>query len=199
MSEHSRGTVVAWVVVAVVATLALARILGPQQDAPGATPRIASPPASGGGSESGRSSVYIHVAGAVRRPGLLRLAAGSRVAMAIDRAGGPSPKAELTGVNLAARVQDGQQIVVPRVGQVAMAGASAGPAPGPAGAVGPKPSLGTATVEQLEELDGIGPTLAARIVEYRQAHGGFRSVQELDEVDGIGEKRLEALRRALQP
>ena len=62
-----------------------------------------------------------------------------------------------------------------------------------------KPSLGSATVEQLEQLEGIGPTLAERIVEYRAAHGGFRSLDQLAEVDGIGEQRLQALREALQP
>ena len=72
------------------------------------------------------------------------------------------------------------------------------PAATPAG-TGVKPSLGSATVEQLEQLEGIGPTLAERIVEYRSAHGGFRSLDQLAEVDGIGEQRLQALREALQP
>jgi competence protein ComEA len=105
-------------------------------------------------------------------------------------------------VNLAAHVVDGQQIVVPKVGAVASAGAAAGAAAGATGtpgAGGAKLSLAAATIEQLDQLDGIGPTLAQRIVEYRDAHGGFRSVGEIGEVDGIGEKRLASLREALDP
>ena len=100
-------------------------------------------------------------------------------------------------MNLAAPVQDGQQIVVPGAG--AAGEASAGGAAGPAEAAGVKIHLTTATAEQLDEVDGIGPTLAERIIEYRDAHGGLRSLEELAEVEGIGEKRLAALRAALQP
>ena len=144
----------------------------------------------------GRSAgrVYVHVAGAVRRPGLYRVREGARVAAALELAGGATRRAELTTTNLAARVQDGQQVVVPVRGRspAATAPAVAGTPPGPI-------SLANATQAQLEELDGIGPTLAARIIEYRDAHGGFRSVEELAEVDGIGEVRLDALRQAVQP
>jgi competence protein ComEA len=140
--------------------------------------------------------VYVHVAGAVRRPGLYRLRDGARVAVALRLAGGPTGKAELTTTNLAARVRDGQQIVVPVRGATPVAAPGAPTATGaPAGPI----SLAGATQAQLEELDGIGPTLAARIIEYRDAQGGFRSVEELGEVDGIGEVRLEALREAVQP
>jgi competence protein ComEA len=142
----------------------------------------------------------VHVAGAVRRPGLLRLPDGARVAVAVARAGGTLRQADLAAVNLAAKLEDGQQVIVPRRG--AMPGAappgSAGAAP-PGSAGVPKLSLGAVTVEQLDELDGIGPTLAQRIVEYRTEHGGFRSLGELREVEGIGEKRFESLREALQP
>jgi competence protein ComEA len=137
--------------------------------------------------------VYVHVAGAVRRPGLYRLRAGARVAFAIQRAGGAARGAQLAGVNLASRVEDGQQIVVPRAG--ATAGAPA--APGKPG--GAKVSLGTATAGQLAALDGIGPTLAKRIVEYRRAHGGFHSIDELNQVEGIGDKRFAALKESVQP
>jgi competence protein ComEA len=117
-------------------------------------------------------------------------------------------------VNLAAEVVDGQQIVVPKVGAVvpgaagsgaaagatgAAAGGTAGAGAGAAGAGGAKPSLAVVTIEQLDQLDGIGPTLAQRIVEYRDSHGGFRSLEELGEVEGIGEKRLASLREALDP
>jgi competence protein ComEA len=137
----------------------------------------------------------------VRRPGLFRAAGGARVARAIERAGGPTRRAALAGINLAARVQDGQQIVVPAAGPsetTAPPDLSGGAGAG-VGAGGVKPSLGTATLEQLDQIDGIGPTLAERIVEHRQEKGGFASVEELGEVEGIGEKRLETLREALQP
>ena len=196
------------------ATLAVLRFAGGGDDAASPSVRIDGSTAEtragtprGGDGGAGRSSdgpgggeaVYVHVAGAVRRPGLFRLPAGSRVAAAVARAGGPRPKANLTLVNLAARVQDGQQVVVPGPG-VAAAGAAGVGADGAAGALpGVKPSLATATVEQLEELDGIGPTLADRIIEYREGHGGFRSIGELREVEGIGEKRFASLKEALEP
>jgi competence protein ComEA len=104
-------------------------------------------------------------------------------------------------VNLAMPLHDGQQIVVPRRGAAppGAAGQAAGATPG-AGAQASQPiSLSTATVAQLDTLDGIGPTLAGRIVQYRDAHGGFQSIEELRQVDGIGEKRFAALRKAVQP
>jgi competence protein ComEA len=148
-----------------------------------------------GGAANG--AVYVHVAGAVRRPGLYRVRAGTRVAGAIDRAGGGRPRANLSGVNLAARVEDGQQVVVPGPGTPAAGG---GAATGQAGAAGgAKLSLGQASLEQLDGLDGIGPTLAKRIVEYRTRHGGFHSLEQLQEVDGIGPKRFAALKKGLSP
>jgi competence protein ComEA len=142
----------------------------------------------------------VHVVGAVRKPGLMRLPSGTRVATALERAGGPTRRADLTLVNLAARLQDGQQIVVPVAGAGGGAGAATGGASSGAGtAPGAKLHLSTATAEQLDEVDGIGPTLAERIVEYRDQHGGFRSLEGLAEVEGIGEKRLATLRDALQP
>jgi competence protein ComEA len=153
-------------------------------------------PAAAKPSRSRTARVYVHVAGAVRRPGLYRVRDGARVGAAIELAGGPTPKAELAGTNLAARVQDGQQILVPARGAASLPVAA--PSAGTGAAAGPI-SLASATQAQLEELDGIGPTLASRILEYRDAHGGFRSVEELGEVDGIGEVRLEALRQAVQP
>jgi competence protein ComEA len=159
-----------------------------------------------GGPAGGRGTLWVHVAGAVRRPGVYQLPAGSRADLAVQRAGGPSGKADLTAVNLASPLRDGQQVVVPARGQRPAgaaspggAGASGGAAGAGAGAASGPISLGQATVEQLETLDGIGPTLARRIVEYRDAHGGFRSIDELREVDGIGEKRFAALRDAVTP
>ena len=180
-----------WAIAVVAAVLVGAKLLDSGPEPPpvrvgGATtqaasrePRAAAP-----------NGPYVHVAGAVRRPGVYRLPQGARVAAAVRRAGGAAPGADLDLINLAARLQDGQQVVVPIAGP-------AGVAPS-AGAEAPI-SLGSATVEQLDELDGIGPTLAERIVEHRQANGGFASLDELADVDGIGEKRLEALKAALAP
>lgn len=187
MPEGSRSTVVIWLVAAALAVVAGMRLFGGGDPAP--------PPVrlDGGFTKKAAAAdgeLYVHVAGAVRRPGLVRLRPGTRVAAALERVGGPTARADLTLVNLAAPVQDGQQIVVPVAGRV-----PAGDAPAAAGA---KIHLSTATTEQLDEVDGIGPTLAERIIEYRDAHGGFHSLQELSEVDGIGEKRLATLREALQ-
>jgi competence protein ComEA len=206
MAGESRGTVLIWVVAAALGVFALMRLTGSGGEGGSGEPvRVersglgGSARAGRGGAESGgagRGEVYVHVAGAVRRPGLVRVPAGARVAEAVFRAGGPGRKADLTGVNLAAQVEDGQQVVVPAAGAAASATGQAG---APAGSTGVKPSLGSATVEQLDEIDGIGPTLAERIVEYRTENGGFGSLDELQDVDGIGEKRLETLREALQP
>jgi len=198
VSEQPRSTIAIWVVAAAVAVFAAVRLLsGGGAAAPPVRIDGAAGPKTARSTTGG--DLYVHVAGAVQRPGLLRLPAGTRVATALERAGGPIRRADLTLVNLAARLQDGQQIVVPVRGTAAGAG-SAGAADATGGA-GPaaKIHLSTATAEQLDEVDGIGPTLAERIVEYRVAHGGFRSLEDLAQVEGIGEKRLATLRDALQP
>jgi competence protein ComEA len=200
MPAESRGTALIWVIAAVLGAIALWRLLGTggEQGAGEPVRLDRSPGTMSGAATPARAGaqVYVHVAGAVRRPGLVRVTAGSRVAAAVARAGGPRPKADLTGVNLAAQVEDGQQVVVPLAGAVP---GPAGAVPGSAAAAGIKPSLGSATVDQLDEIDGIGPTLAERIVAYRTENGGFGSLDELNQVDGIGEKRFETLREALQP
>lgn len=139
--------------------------------------------------------LLVHVAGAVRKPGVYRIAGDGRVIQAIRLAGGPTAAADLALVNLAAPLQDGQQVMVPR--RVAT-GASAGPGTGGGGA-GATVSLSSATVEQLDALDGIGPTLAARIVAWRAQHGGFSSVDGLLDVPGIGQSRLDAIRGKVTP
>ena len=164
--------------------------------------------------QSSRTRIWVHVAGAVRRPGVYRVAADARAGAAVDAAGGLARRADLRAINLAATVRDGQQIVVPARGERPVgAGAPTGPPGAAPGAAGPgagaalqpgsgsgtKVSLSSATVEQLDALDGIGPTLARRILEWRDAHGGFKSVEQLREVEGIGEKRFAALREAVEP
>jgi competence protein ComEA len=202
MVGDSRGTVVIWVVAVALGVFALMRLTGSGSEGEAGEPvRVDRTPGASTGSRGGaeRAGLYVHVAGAVRRPGLVRVPAGARVAEAVLRAGGPGRKADLTGVNLAAQVEDGQQVVVPVAGAVPAGAGSADAMAGTPGSPAVKPSLGSATVEQLDEIDGIGPTLAGRIVEYRTDNGGFSSLAELGEVDGIGEKRLETLREALQP
>ncbi|MEA2374391.1 MAG: competence protein ComEA [Thermoleophilaceae bacterium] len=146
-------------------------------------------------------TLMIQVAGEVRTPGVYSLPAGARGQQAVERAGGLTGRADQAGVNLVAPLRDGQQVIVPRRGAAGATG-TGGAASGAAGATGAAAtpvSLSSATVEQLDTLDGIGPTLAQRIVQYRQAHGGFRSIDELRQVTGIGEKRMAALRKAVAP
>lgn len=151
-----------------------------------------------GGAADPASRLFVHVVGAVHRPGLFRLKDGARVADALARAGGPTRRADLSAVNLAAPLADGQQVVVPRrLAPGAVAAAGVGVA---AGAVaGAKVSLATATVEQLDELPGIGPVTAQKIVDWRATHGPFRSVDDLDDVPGIGPARIEQLRDLVTP
>jgi competence protein ComEA len=152
--------------------------------------------------EQAREQVVLHVTGAVHRPGLVRVRAGQRVADAVRAAGGPTRRADLTGLNLAAEVEDGRQVIVPAkvAGGAAAAASGAGAASTAGAGTAPPPpvNLNTATAEELDALDGVGPGIAQRILEYRQEHGGFSSVDELGEVSGIGEKRLEALREQVR-
>ena len=167
---------------------------------------------SGDGSSSalrveraGGGRVTVHVAGAVRRPGVYRLGPGARVDDALRRAGGPRPRADMAAVNLAAKLEDGRQVLVPQRVSGAAGAAPGGPAP--AGAPGGSPASGqpggppaapvnlnSATLEQLDTLDGVGPGIAQRIIDYREQHGGFGRVDELAEVPGIGDKRMATLR-----
>ena len=136
----------------------------------------------------GAGDAVVHVTGAVRRPGVYRLPSSARLDLAVRRAGGPRRGADLQGVNLAAKVADGQQVVVPhKGGATTMTGSAAAPTSGPV-------SLNTATPEQLDALEGVGPATAEKILEYRKQHGGFRSVDDLKQITGIGPKKFAALK-----
>ena len=144
-----------------------------------------------GGAE-GRRAVIVHVAGAVRSPGVYRMRPEARVDDAVGRAGGPTARADLSQVNLAAKVEDGRQVLVPERVRAAAAGAAAPTAPGV------PLNVNTATLEQLDELDGIGPATAQNILDYREANGGFGAVDELGQVPGIGDVRLASLREQVR-
>lgn len=141
------------------------------------------------------SRLTVDVAGAVRRPGVYRMAAGARVEDALKRAGGATAHADLSQINRAAKLEDGRQILVPRRPSRAVPAS----APATASATPAQPvNLNTATLEQLDTLDGVGPTTAQKIIDFRTAHGGFGSVDELDQIPGIGEKKLAALREQVR-
>jgi competence protein ComEA len=188
-----RRLVLLAVLVGVVALVLVGRVLeggGASASAPLALPPVAV--ATALDDQSGPVTVY--VVGAVHHPGVLVLPAGSRARDALRRAGGPLRAADLSQLNLAVRLADGEMVTVPRRGA-----AAAPPAAGASGATPAIVHLNSATVEQLDGLDGIGPSLAARIVAWRSAHGGFHTVDDLGDVSGIGPARLEALRGRVAP
>ena len=159
--------------------------------------------AAGGAIGTGQVGVVVvHVVGAVHKPGLVQLAAGSRVADAITAAGGSTPEADLAAINVARLLVDGEQIRVPLPGEVigpALGGPATGGSGGSGGAIGGAGggrlvSLNSADLTALDSLPGVGPVLAQRILDWRTAHGRFTSVDELGEVTGIGEKLLSQIK-----
>lgn len=130
------------------------------------------------------SEVRVHVVGAVEEPGVISLSPASRIEDAIRLAGGALPEADLSQINLAERVSDGQQILVPRAGEVLPSTSPVRPANQN------RIRLNGCTKEDLEVIPGIGPVLAEAIIEYRNAHGGFSSLDQLNEVPGIGARKI---------
>jgi competence protein ComEA len=213
--DLDRPRLALYVALALVVCLLGARYLVAQASSP-APPRAGAEAGAGGAQageapdgaaasvsveRAGGGRVTVHVAGAVRRPGVYRLPAGARVDDALRSAGGPRGRADLTAVNLAAKLEDGRQVLVPERAAAAAGSAVVGPAAAPGGAAGGGAggppgapiNLNTATLEQLDTLDGVGPGIAQRILDYREQHGGFSRVEELGEVPGIGAKRLATL------
>ncbi|WP_433874033.1 helix-hairpin-helix domain-containing protein [Sinomonas atrocyanea] len=147
------------------------------------------------------SDLVVHVAGAVASPGVIRLPRGSRIHEAIAAAGGALPEADVHRLNLAAAVEDGSRLHVPRSEEDADPAAASGTgtaagahaAAGAAGAPAAKVNINQATAQELGTLPRVGPVLAQRIIDYRTAHGRFRSAEDLDAVDGVGPKMLESL------
>ena len=192
LASERRRLVVAAVVAVLLLALAGRWLLRPAATSVPPPVRVAAPARSSPRAQM----VYVDVVGAVRRPGLYRLADGSRVADAVRRAGGVTRGAQVELVNLAARVADGEQVVVPRRGTQGqpVAGGSGGTST-PTGPV----HLNSATLEQLDALPGVGPVTAQKIVDYRTEHGAFGSVDALDAIPGIGPARLEQLRDVVAP
>ncbi|MGW6722234.1 helix-hairpin-helix domain-containing protein [Streptomyces sp. NPDC054995] len=168
-------------------------------------PAAGEPPVAGG---TGSGQIVVDVSGKVHRPGVRRLPAGSRVADALEAAGGVRAGTDLTGLNRARVLVDGEQVAVglppgpPVTGATGGGGVGPGPAGGPpGGAAGPSAplSLNTATAEQFETLPGVGPVLAQHMIDYRTENNGFRSVDELRQVNGIGDRRFADLQPLVRP
>jgi len=202
MPELSRAQLAVYAALAVVALMLGSRWIRSGGDeaaaSAGALPALdtaGSSEADGGdsGFEATGGDLVVHVAGAVEDPGVFRMPPGSRVTDAIERAGGTTGDAAPDSINLAAPLADGQQIQVPaKVTGSPAAGGTTATLDGPI-------SLGTATAEELDTIEGIGPVTAAAILEFRDQNGGISSVDDLDQVSGIGPTTMEALRARLQP
>jgi competence protein ComEA len=192
----SRSTALVLVSVALAALV----LVGKRLANAGATTQseVAAAPLEPATTSPARPALVVHVVGEVRHPGLYRLRDGARVADAVRRAGGANRKADLAALNLAAPLVDGIQVLLPSRAPPAATGVDGTPRGTTSGPSGPV-SLSSATVDELDELPGIGPITAQKIVDYRAEHGPFASVDDLDAVPGIGPTRVEQLRDLVTP
>jgi len=211
--QLSRRQIYAYVAVAAVVLAVGARyVVFPKAAAPaGGEPLVLAAPSSSPAAPAATASpspaadVVVYVCGAVKSPGVVRLPAEARVADALALAGGPGARAELDGVNLAAKVVDGQQIMVPERGAVAAAGGvatatgggSASAAAGSATAPGAPVNINTASLEELDALSGVGPATAQKIIDYRLASGPFKTVDDIKNVSGIGDAKFAAMKDSI--
>lgn len=191
MPEISRRQALAAAALAFVVLVAAGKLIGGKDASGGGKPR-ANLIAVG---KRSQTAIFIDVSGEVRRPGLYKLIAGARVNDALVKAGGATSRADLSMINRATPLSDGEQVLVPAKPDPDNSASDAGGA----AAAGARVRLNTASVEQLDELPGIGPATAQRIIDYRTANGPFKSVDELDEVSGIGPARLAELRELVVP
>ncbi len=145
--------------------------------------------------EKAVTQIYVHVGGSVLRPGLYRLQLGARAAEAIQSAGGVVEDGDIDAINLATKLTDGQKIVVPKIRSLSE---TSSPLIYDADSEDPLVNLNTAATIQLESLDGIGPVLAGRIVDWRQKHSGFKTIRQLNDVSGIGPKKYQQIKDSVK-
>jgi len=188
-------------VVGVCAALALLALVGQRLAQAGAAsePDVIAAPLEPVAAAPARAVLVVHVVGEVRRPGLYWLRDGARIADAVRRAGGARSRADLAALNLAAPLVDGVQVLVPARPASSGEAAPSQPTTSEGGALDAPISLSSATIEELDELPGVGPITAQKIVDYRTEHGPFGSVDDLDAVPGIGPTRIEQLRELVTP